>query len=115
MPTLNELRRRGHSYRNFEPHEVMQLMKEEGRGAGRQFLAFMESGRYETMLDAAHDMYVRLDADEAKTFWRRNPDLMRWVMVWGVSEHLNPATKHKPDDIELYPEGDGPLPSEIPG
>lgn len=113
MPTLDELRRRGHSYRNFDPYEVANLMDESGRGEGRQFLGWVESGRMQPMLKATFDFYVPLDPDERKMFWRRNPDLMRWTVVYAISEHLNTLTQFKPDDVTLWKEGSAPGPLDI--
>lgn len=96
--------RRGHSWRGWEPAELRKEAKRGNDQEVREVLEFIEDGRFRPILKAIHSFYVRLDVDERKEFWRRNPDLMRWVNVFGVAEHLNKATTHKPADVALVPE-----------
>jgi len=114
MVTLNELRKRGHSYRNFEPYEIAQLMTDQSRDTGREFLAWMEGGRFQPMCKQVWNMSKSLDIDEIETFWRRNPDVMRWATIWAVSETVSLPNRFKPDGIPMYPRGNAPLPQDIP-
>lgn len=79
---------RGHSIRNFEPHEIRQLAHNEGKQSAREVLRFIESGRFEPMLDATHKMFRALDPDERRAFAERNPGIMEWVNVWAFTEDL---------------------------
>lgn len=89
-PKIQELRQRGHSYRNFTPSEIRELLEDDDipNDQIRDFFEFMESGRFRPMLKSTHKMFAALDPDEAEAFWRRNPDLMAWVNTWAKSEDL---------------------------
>lgn len=103
---VNELTYRGHSYRNFEPSEIRELLEDENvpNGDIREFFEFMESGRFEPMLYHTHKMFCSLDVDECETFWKNNPELLAWVSVWGKSEDLrdfqaNPGPVSPPENV----------------
>lgn len=100
---------RGHSWRGWEPAELRQKVQEGEmtKTELRETLKFIEGGRFEPMLEATHKFYIPLDPDERKEFWRRNPDLMRWVNVWAIANTLNRATTHKPKGVPLVPDRDG--------
>lgn len=94
---LQDLRSRGHSYRNFEPGEVLDILDYADENEDydlqadvRDFLRFMEDGRFRAMLDEAHNMIARLDPDEVADFRESNPDLARWVNVFARAEDLRP-------------------------
>lgn len=95
---------RGHSWRGWEPAELRTVAKQGGEADVREVLQFIESGRFYPMLKATHRMYVHLDPDERQEFWRRNPDLMRWVNVYEIAERQGPVTNHKPKDVPLEPD-----------
>lgn len=97
--TPQELRRRGHSYRNFEPEDVDAIIDSEGDAAAREFLDFIESGRWAPLLRALHKAYIPLDTDEQNTLWRRNPDLLSWAGVWARANDQYDPRNDRPDDV----------------
>jgi len=110
--TSEELRRRPHSYRGFEPREFDTVIDREGVEAAREALGRVEAGRWEEMLKAVHDAYVPLDGERGKRsneraqMWRRNPGLLHWVGVWARMNYLSDPRADKPDDVG-YPFGGG--------
>lgn len=89
-PTMNDLRIRGHSYRNFEPAEM------------RDFLGYIESGRFKPLLEAVSKFYRALDPDERRRFWKRNPGLMAWVRVYNRAEDLRVWDEYAPGGWKEY-------------
>lgn len=115
---LQDLYRRRRSYRNFTPHEIMEVSEQErievtegqarelglrspeireeldfpleieGREIARAVLSRLESGRFQPMLRAGHKFVAALDADEIVEFTRRNPGIIQWMSTYGHSEHL---------------------------
>lgn len=118
--TASEFRRRGHSYRNHEPHEFWHAMAahvnnpETGlsRPAARDILGYLEGGRFDPMLEATSKVYRALDPDERREFWRRNPDLMEWTCVWNVAQDLMDWRTERPSDAPP-PDPDVPGPDAV--
>lgn len=95
------LERRGHSYRNYNPHEFIEYsLDEEGnldfekQREARNVLKRMEGGRWHPMLDKASIMFAALDPDEKEMWADRNPGIMVWVGVLGFLEDLNTYEKY---------------------
>jgi len=98
---MEEIGARPHSYRNWDPDEIARIAFQEGEYTAREWLQYIEAGRFNEMLEAIHKMYVPLDADERETFWKRNPSVMVWVHVWAIlNAQLSPRAA-APDDVEL--------------
>lgn len=101
-PTPEELFRditlKSHSWRNYEPDEFIQLLESDfPKDKIREELDVMESGRFNKMLESAYKFYIHLDLDEKKEFYRRNPDLVRWLEVYGRAEDAYPPSQ----DIDI--------------
>lgn len=80
---------RPHSWRNYEPDEFIQLLESDyNKGEIRTELGVIESGRFKDMLKEAYNFFGPLDQDEKEEFYRRNPDLVRWLEVYARSEDL---------------------------
>lgn len=57
-----------HSYRNFRPVEVANLIYYTDRATGRGVLDYIESGRLEPALAETTNMVVAMDLDEIRDF-----------------------------------------------
>jgi len=97
-----------HSYRNFTPVQVANLIYETDRLTGRKVLNYIESGRFEPALDESHAMFSLLDLDEQQDYWRGSPEWTRWVSVWALANWASSPVKSLPSDIRLWPNNDGP-------
>jgi len=97
-----------HSYRNFSPVDVANLIYATDRLAGRKVLNYIESGRFEPALDRSHNMIVRMDLDEIRDYWRGSPEWTRWVSVWAVANRASSPVMALPRDVPLWPNDDGP-------
>lgn len=114
IPTVTnrELRRRGHSYRNFEPLEIHGVIETEDRQAARAALQFIEAGRWNDMLAEVHNTYHPLDgsggrrSNERERMWRRHPQMLHWVGAWARANHQTNPLRDKPADIP-HPPVDG--------
>lgn len=110
--TSEELLRRPHSYREYEPREFDTVIDREGVEAAREALDRVEAGRWAEMLKGVHDAYVPLDgargrrSNERARMWRNNPGLLHWVGVWARANFLSDPRADKPDDVG-YPFGEG--------
>lgn len=102
---MDEVRRTPHSYRNWEPELLVRIAFQEGEYTAREWLGFIEAGRFENMLEAIHKMYIPLDKDERETFWRRNAPVLRWVHVWAILNAQRSPRDEAPDDVELPLDG----------
>jgi len=97
-PIPNELQRRGHSYRNYDPQEFLdagaaalteaiendgQIGEEihETQQGLRSAFGRIEAGRFKGFLMPLSRMFAALDADEQEMFTRRNPGLVEWMDV----------------------------------
>lgn len=89
-PTAQDLRARGHPYRNFHPHEVRTVFQSQGMDAGGSVLGFIEGGRFDPFLESLSEFFFKLDDDEKELFTQRNPDAVQWMSVWNDVEGLNP-------------------------
>ena len=108
--TARDLTLRAHSWRNFEPWEVLIAAKNDGKRTVRaEVWPFIEDGRFEPALKEGHRFFTPLDPDERADFYLRNPDYMDWVSVWGYTEDLVSFQDHRPDAIL------SPSPFEIAG
>lgn len=107
-PTVQSRIRVTHSYRNFRPVEVANLIYATNRANGRAVLEYIESGRLEPALSASTNMVVRMDLDEIRDFWRENPEWARWCSVWAVANRYASPTLAVPSDVPLWATGDGP-------
>jgi hypothetical protein len=114
---IQELTAGSHSYRNFNPAGFWDELprggppSNEDREVVHQSLQFIESGRFEPLLEALSDFFFKLDTDEMRLFTRRNPDVVEWMGVWNKSKGLNsyremvelaqeslsPGREHAPD------------------
>lgn len=100
---VRDLTRGGHSYRNFEPGDVLEALTTEieaqgevdGRAEVRGLMEFIESGRFADHLEAVSRFFGNLDRDEQDTFTRRNPDTVQWMGVWNTVEELNPFPEYQ--------------------
>lgn len=81
---------RTHSYRNWKPEDVVAAAVQLGLSEARDALRFVESGRMFTMLEETSNFFSRLDRDEKEAFTHRNPDLVRWMSAYNISQELNP-------------------------
>jgi len=97
-----------HSYRNFRPVEVANLIYYTDRATGRGVLDYIESGRLEPALAETTNMVVAMDLDEIRDFWRGSPEWARWCSVWAVANHYASPSVAVPSDVPLWPNGDGP-------
>ena len=97
-----------HSYRNFKPVEVANLIYHTDTATGRGVLDYIESGRLEPALAATTNMVVILDPDEIRDFWRGSPEWARWCSVWAVANYFASPARSVPNDVPLWANGDGP-------
>lgn len=81
--------RRSHSWRNFEPQEVIDFAHEESKYDGRVLLDYIEGGRFQPMLKAGYDFFIQLDPDERRAFADRNQDFVDWLGAFAFCEGLN--------------------------
>lgn len=91
---------RTHSLRNYSAEEFRDewMAAEPGsteRTDIRITLRGVESGRLHAMLKAAHEMFATLDLDEKQAFADANPNLVEWISVYGLVEHLNPFDDYR--------------------
>lgn len=101
MTTANDIvLGQGHSYRNFNPLEIAEIVENddltlhEQQQELQQVLSFIESARLRDFCERTFAFFIKLDRDEKELFTRRNPDLMQWVSVWGLSqEATDPLTE----------------------
>jgi len=104
-----------HSYRNFNPVEVANLIYRTDRATGRAVLDYIESGRFEPALAETTNMVVAMDLDEIRDFWRGSPEWARWCSVWAVANRYASPAMAVPRDVSLWPNGDGPSASFMKG
>jgi len=78
------------SYRNFRPKEFLEHAKidedtisRDKYIEARRVLNEMESGRFSDMLYDTLNMFSNLDSDEKETWAINNPELMRWMGLYG--------------------------------
>ena len=100
---MEDLMRRGHSYRNVRPAEVLVATERDGKRVMGEFWEFIESGRFEAVLEATHRFFAHLDEEEKEYFWTHNPDLMDWTSVWGYTKTRAPYRDDRPDIDRLNP------------
>jgi len=97
-----------HSYRNFSPAEVANLIRATDRATGRKVLNYIESGRFEPALERSHNVYALLDLDEQQDYWRGSPEWTRWMSVWAFANWMLNPVKALPNGIPLWANNDGP-------
>jgi hypothetical protein len=97
-----------HSYRNFAPVEVANLIYATNRKNGREALEYIEAGRLRPALEATNSMVIRMDPDEQRDYWRGSPEWTRWVSVWAVAYRNGSPVQNVPSDVPLWPDDNGP-------
>lgn len=97
---FDDIKRRTHSYRNYEPEEFFYLAESEEIGDGELLDEFkmIEGQRIVPMLDEAYNFFKVLDPDEMRTFNERNPDLMAWMEAY---IQLQPATRPPSATVDI--------------
>lgn len=86
-----------HSWRNFEPEQFAEAWEDaDGQEEVeiRESLEYIESGRFLPMLEATYKHALHLDADEIKEWCERNPDMAKWIGVYGKVNHCNTFEKY---------------------
>lgn len=99
-PTVQELKDRTHSWREYDPAEFEALLLQGASSREiNEALNSMErsrsGSRFTPMLDETHKFFRALDADERKEFWDKNPNLMRWTTIWAASQDLMTFPKYR--------------------
>lgn len=96
---LDDIKRRPHSYRNYEPQEFIYLIEEgENIREIRPALRRIEDGRFHTMLEKAHRFWFPLDQDEMELYAERNPRLIQWLEVYAkLEEQIAPS-----ENVEVF-------------
>jgi len=97
---FDDIKRRSHSYRNYEPEEFFYLAESEEIGDEELLneMRLIEGQRLIPMLDEIYSFFIPLDLDERKTFNERNPDLMAWVEAY---IQLQPATMAPSTTVDI--------------
>jgi len=89
-----------HSYRNYRPEEFLEYSIESGKineekyRKAREILYEMESRRFQSMLYDASKFFANLDEDEQITWAKNNPELMKWIGVYGFLFQYNTHEKY---------------------
>lgn len=86
--TTNDLLRRTHSWRNYDPEEFVEAARVDGKVNARQELKAVEGGRFYPFLKAGHKFFRALDPDEMQSWANQNPEMMKWIGVYGYLEDL---------------------------
>lgn len=99
MTTLNDVTRKGHSYRGHEPEDIIAIVENddlkplEQLEQAQEAINFIEGARWGPFLDGLSRFFDRLDRDEQELFTRRNPDLVRWISARNRAHEQDPITR----------------------
>jgi len=95
---LEDMLRRGHSSRKFDPEEFRtawrQTATHDDRADVRTALKRIDGGRFYHFLDAGHDVFAHYDLDSSEQFADDHPELMEWLQVFGMCEDLAQFTDY---------------------
>jgi hypothetical protein len=94
---LERMKNRDHSYREWEPRDFHTAIEEGERMVPLQGqLRRIEDGRFYDMLDRTHLMFIRLDEDERNMWAERNPNMMKWLEVFGIVDETTKVGEYIP-------------------
>ena len=94
MP-INKRILHSHSYRNYRPEEFLEYSIEDNKinmekyNKAKEILYKMESTRLQSLLFDASRFFASLDKDEQDTWAKNNPELMKWVGIYGFLYEYN--------------------------
>lgn len=90
----NELRRKTHSIRNWEPDMILDLWElaetYDQQVKVRKLLKFIEAGRFYKALKNTRKFAVALDIDELKMFKEGDRWMYRWLKAYTTVEEVGP-------------------------
>lgn len=80
--SLDAFRYPGHSYRNFVPADLTELLENTDRKTALAGVRFIESTRFEPMVIAADELVAGLHPEDRPKWIARNPDLTEYVVAY---------------------------------